>query len=300
MIDLEDRVITRHDNAPPLEERIIIDFDAGLTDRDGLLARINAIGTKGAALGECKSDDDAGRFGDFIKMCVAAIRVVDEEREIHNRPLLTAQRALKARADKLVEDVKMAGGKAKVIQDAYLADRAAKIDDDRRRIAEIERQAQAARQKIIDDENARLAAIAEAERVRLQEIADAEAAKEAARLQAIEDARAMAEKREAAAVVVEAVKIEAPVAFRYEPAPVFVPSAAPTRAIKGDYGTTVSTVTVWHAEVENMRQLPDHILKHPSVVEAANKLIQGQVRAKNGIRELKGARIWSTVAGSNR
>jgi hypothetical protein len=72
------------------------------------------------------------------------------------------------------------------------------------------------------------------------------------------------------------------------PAPV---KAAPIA--RGDYGSRVGTTTVWHHEIESVRQLPDRLLKHPKVVEVLDKLIAAEIKSASGKCEIKGVRIWS-------
>ena len=70
--------------------------------------------------------------------------------------------------------------------------------------------------------------------------------------------------------------------------------------LRGDYGTTVSTKETWHVEVENIRHVPDQFLKHPAVLEALAKVIGPLVRPANGLRTVKGCRIYSTIGSSVR
>ncbi|WP_422057357.1 hypothetical protein [Sphingomonas sp.] len=118
--------------------------------------------------------------------------------------------------------------------------------------------------------------------------AEEAAARERARLQAEEDARAAAEGRAAETVEVE-------------PEPVFAaPKLERGPVARGDYGSSVSLTETWDVEVLNVRQVPDAYLKHPSVIEALEKVIRSQVRGKNGIRELKGCRIFSRTGSAVR
>lgn len=289
-------------NNPPLEERIIMEFEDALREHDGLIARIDAMVEKADGAGPCTSDDLAGRYGDFIKMAITANKVVEAERETLNRPLLTAQRMLKARADLYSAKALGAAAKVRAPLDAYVDAQKKKREDEERRLAEIQRQADLAAQAIIDEANRKALAAAETERKRLQDIEDARVEAERVRLQAIEDERAAAEAREAKVVEVEAavIEVQAEPVIAYTPAPAFVPTAQPRGPIRGDYGTAVSTVETWHVEVVNIRQVPDAYLRHPTVVEALQKVIGPQVRGKNGLREIKGCRIYSTVGSSVR
>jgi hypothetical protein len=289
-------------NNPPIDERILIDFDEALGEHDGLLARLDEMVIKANGAGPCLTKDTAGRYGDFIKMTSAAAKVIESERETLNRPLLTAQRALKARADHYASKATGAGATVRKLLDAFLAEEERKRRAEEARIAEEARLVEAERQRIIAEAERAARAAAEAERQRLQAIADEEARKERARLQAIEDERAAAEARDAETVVVEANVVEVvpePV-FVPEPGPVFMSAPIAKAPLRGDYGTAVSTVETWHVEVVNVRQVPDAYLKHPTVVEALQKVIGPQVRGKNGLRDIKGCRIYSTVGSSVR
>lgn len=118
--------------------------------------------------------------------------------------------------------------------------------------------------------------------------AEAAAAAERARLQAIEDERAAAENR-----VAETVEVE--------PEPVFVaPKLDRGPAARGDYGSAVSVTETWDVKVVNIRQVPDTFLKHPSVIEALEKVIRPAVRGKNGLREIKGCEISSRLGSAVR
>lgn len=128
----------------------------------------------------------------------------------------------------------------------------------------------------------------EARIAREQREAEEAAARERARLQAEEDARAEAEGRAAETVEVE-------------PEPVFAaPKLERGPVARGDYGSSVSLTETWDVEVLNVRQVPDAYLKHPSVIEALEKVIRPQVRGKNGVRELKGCRIFSRTGSAVR
>lgn len=293
------------DNRPPLEESIVLDFEEALRGREGLIDRIAAMEAKAdaeeAKLAElqraenelaeaegrkpvtimlCTSTEKAGRYGDFIKMTGAAVKVIEEEREKLNRPILTAQRSLKAKADSYSQRAAAAGAKVRVQLDAYLAEEEKKRRAEAARIAEQERVAAAARQAIIDEANRKAAAESEIERKRLQ---------------AIEDEKAAAEARDAVVVEVAPEPVFVP-----EPEPVFA-AAAPSRGpLRGDYGTAVSTVETWDVKVVNIRQVPDAYLRHPTVIEALEKVIRPLVRGKNGLRSIKGCEIGSKLGSSVR
>ena len=291
-------------NQPPLEESILMDFDSALRDREGLLARIDEMEKKADQAQPCENDDTAGRMGDFIKMASAAVKAIEEEREKLNRPLLTAQRALKGKADSYSSRANAAGAKVRALLDPYLERKERERRAEVARLAEIERQAEAERQRVIREAREEAERVAEVERKRLQDIADAEAEAERKRLQAEENACAAAEAREVQVVevVAETVVVEAATVFVPEPEPAFNPlglgvGKAPLR---GDYGTAVSTVETWHVTVENIRQVPDAYLKHPTVIEALEKVMRPMIRGKSGLRKIKGCRIYSTLGSSVR
>lgn len=231
-------------NRPPIEEQVVIDLTEAL-DGAGLTKRIADLLASAGRAPEITSPEIAGRYADMIKQMSAAGKAVEAEREKINRPILTAQRALKGRADAIVAP-----------------------------LADAER---AARGKI----NVFDAAEREKERKRQQEAWE-RAEAERLRLQAIEDAKAAAEKREAAPVIVE-------------PEPVVEAAPAP---VQGDFGAKVVRTTNWKHEIISVRQLPDAILKHAKVVEAIDKVIAAQVRG--GTREMKGCRIYPETGTSIR
>jgi hypothetical protein len=245
------------DNRPPIEEQVVIDLAEALAD-EGLTSRIDSLIASAERAPEITTPEIAGRYADLIKQMVSASKGVEAEREKLNRPLLTAQRALKGRADAIVAPLQDAERTARARVKAY---------DDAEREKERERQRIAFQ-------------AAENERLRLQAIADEVARKERERLQAEEDARAAKEKREAVAVEVAAPVIEV--------APEPVAEAAPT--VQGDYGAKLVRTTTWKHRIVSVRQLPDAILKHAKVVEAIDKVIAAQVRG--GTREMKGCEIF--------
>ncbi len=245
-------------NRAPIDEQVVIDLAEALV-AEGLTKRIEDLLASFGRAPEITSPEIAGRYAEIIKQMVAAGKAVEAEREKLNRPLLTAQRALKGRADAITAPLKEAETVARA--------RLKKFDD---HIAELERQREAEAQRI-----------AEQERQRLQAIADQEAQKERDRLQAIENERAAAEAREAAVVEVQAETVEVAVEVTTNTGPI----------AQGDFGAKVSRTTTWKHEIISVRQLPDSILKHAKVVEAIDKVIAAQVRS--GTREMKGVRIFA-------
>lgn len=93
-----------HHNQPPLEAQITLDFDEALRRR-GLDARAIEIAAAAERCPVIDSREIAGKAGDVISAARALSAEIDAERETLNRPLLTAQRNLKARADGILAPV---------------------------------------------------------------------------------------------------------------------------------------------------------------------------------------------------
>lgn len=134
--------IGSNSGAVPIEERVLADFADALA-RDGITARIAQLVERGNAQTACESEDMAGRIGDFVKLATAAAKAVEAEREKHNRPLLTAQRTLKGKADAIVAPLTDAVAHVRKLLDGYMAEQR-RIAAERQRQAE--EQARAARE----------------------------------------------------------------------------------------------------------------------------------------------------------
>jgi hypothetical protein len=132
--------LDRHHNQPPLEDRVAMDFVDELT-KEGLTLRIADITASAGRVPEIGDQATAGKVGDLIKQASAAKKRVEEIREVHNRPLLNAQRGLKARMDGLLADMDAAIRSVRQRLDAFIA------EEDRKR-----REAQR-----LADEHARIA-----------------------------------------------------------------------------------------------------------------------------------------------
>ena len=297
----------RNHNNPPLDETIVLDFDLALREYDfDLLARIEELETKAREAGRCEDAETAGRYGDAVKSAVAAIKAIEAERELLNRPLLNAQRALMGRAKVYSERLSAAEKRIRILLDDFTAREKEKREAAERERLRIIREAEAEAARVAEVERQRLQAIAdaeaEAERQRLQDIADLAAAKERARLQAIEKERAAAEAREVkeVEVVAEVVEVEAKV-VHVEAAPVAdIPIAPVYDEVRSDRGVLVAENTTWHVEIENIRLVPDMFLKNAAVIEALRKVIAPSVRGKTGLREIKGCRIYPETKASVR
>lgn len=133
----------RLDNQPPLEERVLMEFVEQL-DKEGLTARIAEL-TASAGRVPASIDDDctAGKVGDLIRQASAARKRIEELREVHNRPLLNAQRSLKGRMDGMLADLDTAIRGVRGRLDAYVAEQERKRRE-AQRIAD--EQARAARE----------------------------------------------------------------------------------------------------------------------------------------------------------
>lgn len=108
-------------NNPPLDESIIADFLEALRNCDGqdLTQRVDNLIARAEATTECKDADAAGRLGDGIAMMRALAQAIEAEREKLNRPLLTAQRALKAKADSFTERLNTASARLRMLINAW-------------------------------------------------------------------------------------------------------------------------------------------------------------------------------------
>jgi hypothetical protein len=110
-----------HHNEPPLDARVTLDFDDALRAK-GLDARVAEImrSADNAPL-EIISAEEAGKAADLIAMARDAKQAVEAERETLNRPLLIAQRSLKARADSIVAPMEAAVAVVRGKLDSYCA-----------------------------------------------------------------------------------------------------------------------------------------------------------------------------------
>lgn len=144
-------------NRIPFDEQAVLDFEEAMLE-SGLKKRVADLVGSAGRVGECADAETAGKIGDLAKMCRAAAQAIEAEREKVNRPILTAQRALKGKADGYVGQLDEAMRPVKATLESFMA-------EERRRADEARRKA---------EEDAR--AIAEAERARLQAELDARAA----------------------------------------------------------------------------------------------------------------------------
>lgn len=143
---------SRHHNAPPLEERIAMEFrDALLEDRPNFLHRLDEFV---AAVDRAKVEDEEtlGKAGDLANMLRKAEQHVDEVHKAVKQPYLDGGRAVDAEKKRLAGRISDARFRLSTEMNGFMADREAE-----RRRAEAERIAGERRQ-------AELAAQAERER----------------------------------------------------------------------------------------------------------------------------------------
>jgi hypothetical protein len=108
-------------NEPPLADRLTMQFEDALA-RKGLPSRVAEITTAAArAPDPIANEEDAGAVGDLLKQAKAAHQAIKAEREILNRPLLDAQRAMIGKADALTAPMDKATGPLKDQLDAFMA-----------------------------------------------------------------------------------------------------------------------------------------------------------------------------------
>lgn len=105
-------------NKPPLDETIVAEFVEGLA-LEGITKRVDDLIAAAKASGPCEDDETAGNFADFAKQVLAATKAVEEHREVHNRPVLNAQCALKGKADGIVAPLIEAANGVRAKLDAY-------------------------------------------------------------------------------------------------------------------------------------------------------------------------------------
>lgn len=126
----------RYDNQPPLEDRVMLDFEEEL-ERGGVKARIQELVESAGRVPPITDDAIAGKVGDLCKLARDVEKRVADAREKHNRPLLNAQRSLKGKADGLLHPLLVAISDVRTKLNGYMADQA-RIADEKRRKAEEE------------------------------------------------------------------------------------------------------------------------------------------------------------------
>lgn len=133
----------RHDNQPPLEERVMLEFVEDL-ERDGITARVTELLDSAGRVPPIDSDTIAGKVGDLCKMASDVEKRINAAREKHNRPLLNAQRSLKARADAVFAPLAVAISGLRTSLNNYMAEQARKAAEERRKAEEAAQRAREA------------------------------------------------------------------------------------------------------------------------------------------------------------
>jgi len=108
-------------NQPPLEMALLAEFEDALAVK-GLIARVNEITEAAKNAPDVDSEETAGAVGDLLAQAREAGKAVAAEREVLNRPLLNAQRALKGKADGLTTPMDLATLPLREGLDAYMAE----------------------------------------------------------------------------------------------------------------------------------------------------------------------------------
>jgi hypothetical protein len=146
-----------HDNQPPLEERIMMEFleelqtpgESGKT----LLGRIEELlASAGRAPEKCESESVAGAMGDLCRQARDVGKRIEEIRERHNRPLLNAQRTLKGRADSVLAPLDEAIAKIRRRLDDWAAAEARRVAEEMRKEEEARRVAEDAARAAIKEQ----------------------------------------------------------------------------------------------------------------------------------------------------
>jgi hypothetical protein len=127
----------KHDNQPPLEERILLDFqdDLDRASSDGgksISERVAELLASAQRAPAIDSQAIAGKVGDLIKQTSDVSKRIENVRESHNRPLLNAQRALKAKADGIFAPLANEIAKLRQSLTTFMAEETRKADEARR------------------------------------------------------------------------------------------------------------------------------------------------------------------------
>lgn len=159
----------RFDNSPPLEERVMLEFEEEL-ERDGVKARVQELLESAGRVPEKIEDDTiAGKVGDLCKLARDVEKRIADAREKHNRPLLNAQRALKGKADGIFAPLSTAIANVRSRLNAYMAEQARKADEERRRREEEARRIREEQERKAAETGAEPEPIVEVEPVKVAE-----------------------------------------------------------------------------------------------------------------------------------
>lgn len=129
----------RHDNQPPLEERLLMDFVEDL-DAQGITRKIAELVSSSENAPKCDSEAVAGKIGDFCKQTTTVTKLINDTREKYNRPLLNAQKTLKGKADGLLAPLLAAAERLRADLNRFTREEAARrAEEQRQREAEAQR-----------------------------------------------------------------------------------------------------------------------------------------------------------------
>lgn len=144
----------KFDNQPPLEERILMDFmeelaTLGEGNSPSIQGRIEELlASAGRVPKTCDSEAIAGKIGDLCKQARDVGQRLETARDKHNRPLLNAQRALKGRADGLIQPLNLAIANARGLLDDFTRREQQRRAEEQRKAEEARRIADEARRKL--------------------------------------------------------------------------------------------------------------------------------------------------------
>lgn len=139
-------------NNPPLEERLMMEFEEEL-DAAGITARVTELLDSANRCPTTIEDEaTAGKVGDLCRLARDVEKRINDAREKHNRPLLNAQRSLKAKADNVFGPLQIAIAQVRGRLNAYVAKKEREAAEERRRVEEEARKAREAMEQAGVDE----------------------------------------------------------------------------------------------------------------------------------------------------
>lgn len=160
----------RHHNQPPIGERLVMEFDENIAKK-GLAVRVEELEASADKMPEKVEDDaTASKVGDLMRMVKAADKAIEDERVDLNRPVLDAQRNLKARADAIRARLAKIEGRARALLDAFMAEKRRQEAEERRRAEEAAEAARKAAQDAQQGDEPAPAPVVEAAPVERQKV----------------------------------------------------------------------------------------------------------------------------------
>lgn len=261
----------RDHNKPPLEELIPLEFREKLLDeKPDFLVRVRDL-IDAASRAQATDDDELGRCGNLVNAYRAALKHIDATHKAVKQPYLEGSRLVDAEKNALVEKIEKAKRQVESVGNAYVAEKNAREEAERLRLAAIQR-----------------AAAEEAARAE-QAAREAELAAERALAEAADDSA-----REAALAAADAARVEAEAAM----ADAALAADAPIKSepVRSDEGAAISGKQEWKSEVTDYEVAFIAVADDEKVREAIDKAIARRVRA--GSRKIDGVRIWP-VAKAN-